>query len=101
MSRNHCRLGSTQKRALQRAKIFARDFWRCRKCGAASRLELDHKVPLSKGGTDESENLQALCTGCHIAKTKRENSKRPPNPAMDAAKAEWQTLLSKRLRETA
>ena len=42
------------------------------------RLQVDHVVSEHAGGStwDES-NLQALCRGCHIAKTSRENS-RPP-----------------------
>lgn len=29
------------------------------------KLELDHKIPLSWGGTDHTENLQPLCTQCN------------------------------------
>jgi 5-methylcytosine-specific restriction protein A len=32
--------------------------------------ELDHIVPLFKGGTNEAENLQGLCTECHKDKTR-------------------------------
>ena len=31
--------------------------------------DIDHKVPIQFGGTDESNNLQALCTECHRKKT--------------------------------
>lgn len=34
-------------------------------------LELDHIVPRSKGGTDQSENLQLLCNDCNRRKGNR------------------------------
>ena len=30
-------------------------------------LEVHHIKPLSKGGTNEQDNLRTLCRGCHIA----------------------------------
>jgi len=32
-------------------------------------LELDHIIPLHKGGRDDETNLQGLCVECHKAKT--------------------------------
>ena len=48
----------------------------CRKCSTkrivrASR-EVDHIIPLHKGGTDARENLQGLCIECHKEKTLEE-----------------------------
>jgi 5-methylcytosine-specific restriction enzyme A len=31
--------------------------------------ELDHIIPLFKGGSNEAENLQGLCKECHLKKT--------------------------------
>lgn len=31
--------------------------------------EVDHKVPLHKGGSDDDSNKQALCGACHAMKT--------------------------------
>ena len=31
--------------------------------------ELDHIVPISKGGTNDDDNLQMLCKECHYHKT--------------------------------
>ena len=31
--------------------------------------EIDHILPLFKGGTDDLDNLQALCDDCHNTKT--------------------------------
>lgn len=46
----------------------------CIKCFAQGRVtaavEVDHIVPISRGGSDELENLQALCIECHRAKTR-------------------------------
>lgn len=52
--------------------------WRCGACGEllSSVFELDHRVPLHKGGTDAAENLQPLCCQCHALKTQRERLKR-------------------------
>jgi 5-methylcytosine-specific restriction protein A len=32
--------------------------------------EVDHVLPLFKGGTDHPSNLQSLCSPCHEAKTR-------------------------------
>jgi 5-methylcytosine-specific restriction endonuclease McrA len=32
-------------------------------------LEVDHIVPVAKGGLDTIENLQALCNRCNSGKT--------------------------------
>lgn len=32
--------------------------------------DVDHIVPLSRGGTNDSRNLQALCHSCHSRKTR-------------------------------
>jgi 5-methylcytosine-specific restriction enzyme A len=44
----------------------------CRACGRVGRVEIDHIIPRSRGGTDKRENLQPLCPKCHSEKTKRE-----------------------------
>ena len=48
----------------------------CRACQAQDRVtaaaEVDHITPLHLGGTDARANLQALCVGCHEAKTRAE-----------------------------
>lgn len=81
MSRNHTKLNARRWKRLRR-RILARDNWRCRACGKAGRLEVDHIQPLEKDGDPWNENnLQALCRGCHILKTARENTK-PVDPAV-------------------
>jgi 5-methylcytosine-specific restriction protein A len=39
-------------------------------CKVELARELDHIVPLFKGGTDDEDNLQGLCIECHKKKTK-------------------------------
>lgn len=54
-----------------RFAIYARDGYRCKKCGARDRgdnLEIDHIFPISKGGKSNPENLQTLCWKCNKAK---------------------------------
>lgn len=47
--------------------IIARDK-KCLKCGSLYGLTVDHKVPISRGGTDEMSNLQTLCLNCNSNK---------------------------------
>lgn len=32
--------------------------------------EIDHIIPLSKGGSDDDANVRCLCKGCHAARTR-------------------------------
>ena len=88
MSRNHERIPYRLWRRL-RAQILHRDNWRCQVCGRpAGRAEVDHIEPLQDGGaTIFPENLQTICRGCHIDKTRREN-RRPDGPQ----RAAWRAL---------
>ena len=77
MSRHHDRINDTYWRAARRI-IFDRAGWRCQSCGKSSRLECDHITPMDRGGAAlDLGNLQALCRGCHIEKTRRENRRTP------------------------
>jgi 5-methylcytosine-specific restriction enzyme A len=53
-----------------------RDMWLCQPCRKQGRttaaIQCDHITPKAKGGTDELDNLQAICQPCHQAKTDRE-----------------------------
>lgn len=51
-----------------RMKVLARDGHQCRVCGSREDLEIDHVVPISKGGTGEISNLQTLCRKCNRSK---------------------------------
>jgi len=41
---------------------------RCVMCGVTNDLTLDHIKPLSKGGTNDNDNLQILCRKCNASK---------------------------------
>lgn len=45
--------------------------WKCKLCGnlLEATYEVDHIKPLYKGGTNDFNNLQALCRNCHGNKT--------------------------------
>ena len=88
MSRHHAKLNRRRWRAVRRA-VLRRDGFRCVKCGKAGRLEVDHRQRIEDGGAEyDPDNLQALCRGCHIAKSARENRK-PESPE----RAEWTAYL--------
>jgi len=48
-----------------RTKVFQKDNYTCRVCGARTNLTVDHKLPLGLGGTNAISNLQTLCKDCH------------------------------------
>jgi 5-methylcytosine-specific restriction enzyme A len=54
-----------------RAVVLLRDGARCRKCRTALHLEVDHIIPVSKGGKTEESNLQTLCRRCNRRKWKK------------------------------
>jgi 5-methylcytosine-specific restriction endonuclease McrA len=71
-------------RALQarNERIKVRDHYTCQACGLVTeKLQVDHRIPLGDGGTEQDDNLQSLCFegeggGCHGAKTRSENGVR-------------------------
>ena len=82
----------------ERLRALERDGYRCVQCGRAGRLEVDHIKPLGKGGALYAMgNLQALCRGCHIAKTAGENNTRPLSPEAAAQVEAWRKLIAERL----
>jgi len=59
-----------------RREVFMRDRFRCQECGvhpdATHRhvfLEVDHIIPVARGGTNRLENLQTLCDVCNAGKS--------------------------------
>ena len=71
-SRWHAAVDKRRWRAVRRT-VFDLDGWRCRPCGKAGRMEVDHVTPLHKDGDPWAESdLQTLCRGCHIEKTRQE-----------------------------
>jgi hypothetical protein len=54
-----------------RAAVLVRDGGRCRRCRRSINLEMDHIVPVSKGGKTEETNLQVLCRRCNRSKCRK------------------------------
>ena len=64
-----CRVERGKVSNKMRFAIYARDGYRCRKCGRATNdLEIDHIIPIAKGGKTTYENLQTLCHYCNQKK---------------------------------
>lgn len=60
-----------------RHQILERDGFRCCDCGESSQtpgvvLEVDHKIAVSKGGSNDPDNLRTLCKDCNIGKSNRD-----------------------------
>lgn len=41
---------------------------KCACCGAIGKLEIDHILPISRGGTNTIDNIQPLCRHCNASK---------------------------------
>jgi len=55
-----------------RWQIFERDNFTCQYCGQSApnvKLEIDHKIPISEGGTDNHDNLTTSCYACNRGKS--------------------------------
>jgi 5-methylcytosine-specific restriction protein A len=63
----HAALGSHT--AAEWKAIVAKQHGRCAECRLATKLEKDHIVPLSRGGSDMAVNLQGLCRSCNARKS--------------------------------
>ena len=65
--RGKTRFANTARRLL----IFQRDNGACYMCGTAvtlKEMELDHLIPVKKGGSSESSNLAVSCRWCNRSK---------------------------------
>jgi 5-methylcytosine-specific restriction endonuclease McrA len=86
--KQHRKVAKDRRKAIQRKatiaesinqyKLLDRDKWRCCMCNckvqktniyADNAAELDHIIPLSKGGVHTYSNVQTLCRRCNQAKT--------------------------------
>ena len=63
-----------------RRRILMRDGYACQCCGIVRMdNEVDHRVPLEQGGSNDDDNLQTLCggpDGFHARKTQAEGQER-------------------------
>ena len=66
-----CRVERGKVSNKMRFSIYERDGYQCRKCGISQRyaqLEIDHIIPIAKGGKSTYNNLQTLCHRCNVEK---------------------------------
>lgn len=54
-----------------RERVGHRQAWTCNTCQCTLHpsFHVDHVIPLVSGGSNDDDNLQALCYICHTAKT--------------------------------
>lgn len=49
-----------------------REWFGCFYCdGPLTDMQLDHVIPLARGGADDASNLVPSCAGCNLAKSDR------------------------------
>jgi hypothetical protein len=68
----------THKRSVSETKkkyIASKQNWKCKQCQQqlTAWFEVDHVKRLDQGGSNDVENLVALCRNCHGEKTSMEN----------------------------
>lgn len=75
------RRGTSTERGYDRTWRGIRDWFlrrnpTCNRCEENGRIipatEVHHKIPKASGGSDDIENLEALCHACHSAETMKE-----------------------------
>jgi hypothetical protein len=72
-----------------RHQILERDGFKCVDCGASPAtgavLEVDHTIPISKGGSNDPSNLRTLCSDCNRGKSDRIVDYRPLSDCDESA----------------
>jgi 5-methylcytosine-specific restriction endonuclease McrA len=51
-----------------REAVLERCNHQCVNCGKEENLQIDHILPISRGGEDKLDNLQVLCRTCNVEK---------------------------------
>lgn len=81
-NKNHRRRAVTSTGKVNPYAVFCRDAWTCQSCAKPTPRsargtydhnapELDHVVPISKGGAHSYDNTQCLCRQCNLSKGAR------------------------------
>ena len=74
---DHRRKSSGYISGTKRYDILKRAKFCCELCGISAEkkaLEVDHIIPRNKGGSDDQDNLQALCYSCNAMKRDRDDT---------------------------
>ena len=79
MAKNSRQAAIKRERALMtddlRYDVLKRDNYTCQICGSTAadgvKLEIDHIIPVSKGGKTELSNLRVLCDRCNRGKSNK------------------------------
>jgi len=70
-----CKIHKRNVSSLTKKMVASNQEWKCGSCNQTLdyTYEIDHHIPLFKGGSNEFSNLIALCRNCHGKKTLHEN----------------------------
>jgi 5-methylcytosine-specific restriction enzyme A len=68
---NHFKQNKRNVSESKKKYVAANQQWKCKDCNNLldATYEIDHIVPLYKGGNNDVSNLSALCRNCHGKKT--------------------------------
>ncbi len=67
--------GSRNDWATMSTQAKCRDGYRCRRCGSTDYLQVDHIIPVAKGGRTILSNLWTLCDLCHSKRPGHQRAK--------------------------
>jgi 5-methylcytosine-specific restriction endonuclease McrA len=89
----------SQRWAAVRLEAKRRDGFKCTKCGARGRLEVDHVQPIRTHPelSYALDNLQCLCPGCHSRKTRIECGF---SAELDPKRLAWRDLIAAMAKQT-
>lgn len=71
---SHGEVGKPQREPISesvRHEVWRRDGGKCVDCGSRERLEFDHIIPVSRGGSNTARNLELRCEVCNRSKGAR------------------------------
>ena len=72
LSYEECTLSERRKISKEtRHTVWIRDGGKCVECDAEDYLEYDHIIPVSRGGSNTTNNIQLLCRRCNGKKSNR------------------------------
>lgn len=92
--RHSAAITRSRRWAALRQQALRRDGYRCVKCGARGRLQVDHVKPVRTHPelAFDPANLQCLCPACHSGKTRLEVGHLPVSPERAAWRAAVRAL---------